>query len=75
MEKNFIDHFKDVLEIDNRELKLSDEFRNFEEWDSLGNLLVVAMIDEEYNVVIPTSDFNKLRTIGELDEEIKRRMN
>jgi acyl carrier protein len=75
MEKQFIAQFKDVLEIEDRKLELSDEFREFEEWDSLANLSVVAMIDEEYNVVIPTSEFNKLRTIGELIEEIKRRMN
>ena len=74
MEKQFIELLNDILEIEDRELQLTDEFREFEEWDSLANLSVVAMIDEEYNVVIPTSDFNKLRTIGELMEDIKRRM-
>lgn len=74
MEQQFIEQFKDILEIEDRELNLTDEFREFQEWDSLANLSVVAMIDEEYNVVIPTSDFNKLRTIGSLIEEIKRRM-
>lgn len=74
MEQQFIEQFKDILEIEDRELNLTDEFREFQEWDSLANLSVVAMIDEEYDVVIPTSDFNKLRTIGSLIEEIKRRM-
>lgn len=74
MEQQFIEQFKDILEIEDRELNLTDEFREFQEWDSLANLSVVAMIDEEYNVVIPTSHFNKLRTIGSLIEEIKRRM-
>ncbi len=74
MEQQFIEQLKDILEIEDRELNLSDEFRGFDEWDSLANLSVVAMIDEEYNVVIPTADFNKVKTIGELIEEIKRRM-
>jgi acyl carrier protein len=74
MEQKFIEQFKDILESEDRELNLTDEFRQFDEWDSLANLSVVAMIDEEYNVVIPTADFNKIKTIGELLEEIKRRM-
>lgn len=74
MEQHFIEQFKDILEIEDRELNMTDEFRDFDEWDSLANLSVVAMIDEEYNVVIPTTDFNKIKTIGELLEEIKRRM-
>lgn len=74
MEQQFIEQFKDILEIEDRELNMTDEFREFDEWDSLANLSVVAMIDEEYNVVIPTADFNKIKTIGELLEEIKRRM-
>jgi acyl carrier protein len=74
MEQQFIEQLKDILEIEDRDLALTDEFREFDEWDSLANLSVVAMIDEEYNVVIPTADFNKIKTIGELLEEIKQRM-
>ncbi len=74
MEQQFIEQLKDILEIEDRDLSVTDEFREFDEWDSLANLSVVAMIDEEYNVVIPTADFNKLKTIGELIGEIKRRM-
>lgn len=74
MEQQFIEQLKDILEIEDRDLSVTDEFREFDEWDSLANLSVVAMIDEEYNVVIPTADFNKVKTIGELIEEIKRRM-
>lgn len=74
MEQKFIEQLKDILEIEDRDLNLTDEFREFEEWDSLASLSVVAMIDEEYDVVIPTADFNNIKTIGELTDEIKRRM-
>lgn len=73
MENNFIDLFADILEITDRNLDLSDNFRAYPEWDSLASLSVVAMIDEEFGVVIPSSDFNKLLTISDLIEEIKRR--
>lgn len=73
MEENFLNLFADILEITNRHLELSDNFREYPEWDSLASLSVVAMIDEEYGVVIPSSEFNKLFTLSDLIEEIKRR--
>jgi len=71
MEKEFIQNFKEAMDIKDRELSLSDEFRNYEEWDSLAFLEVIAMIDEQYDVVIEGNDFKKLKTLGEVYEEIK----
>ena len=38
METKFIDLLKDILEIEDRDLNLTDEFRQYPEWDSLGYL-------------------------------------
>lgn len=74
MEEKFISQLKEILEIEDRELKTTDIFRDFEEWDSLANLSVIAMIDEEYNVVIDNTEFKNLKTIGEVIEAIKKRI-
>lgn len=74
MEEKFIFQLKEILEIEDRELKTTDVFRDFEEWDSLANLSVIAMIDEEYNVVIDNTEFKNLKTIGEVIEAIKKRI-
>jgi len=74
MEQKFMENLKAVLEIEDREIALEDEFRTYEEWDSLAYLSVIAMLDEEYGVEIETEDFKKLRTVGALLEEVKRRM-
>lgn len=74
MEEKFISQLKEILEIEDRELKTTDVFRDFEEWDSLANLSVIAMIDEEYNVVIDNTEFKNLKTIGEVIEAIKKRI-
>jgi len=74
MEQKFMENLKEVLEIEDREIALEDEFRTYEEWDSLAYLSVIAMLDEEYGVEIETEDFKKLRTVGALLEEVKRRM-
>jgi acyl carrier protein len=73
METKFLESLKEILEIEDRELSLDDNFREYAEWDSLANLSVVAMIDDEFDVVIENSDFKKLLTIRELVEEIKKR--
>ena len=66
MEQKFVDLFKETLEIEDREISLSDEFRGFDEWDSLALLSVIAMIDEEYDVIIESNAFQKLQKVGDI---------
>lgn len=66
MEQKFIDLFKETLEIEDRTISLSDEFRAFDEWDSLALLSVIAMIDEEYDIIIESNTFQKLQTVGDV---------
>lgn len=66
MEEKFIEQLKEVLEIEDRTLSMSDKFRDYDEWDSLAYLSVIAMMDEEYDVQIEESEFKKLQTVGDL---------
>lgn len=66
MEKEFIAKLKEILEIEDRELNLSDEFRTYDEWDSLAYLSVIALLDEEYEIQMEEADFKKLRTVSDL---------
>ena len=71
MENNFLELLKDTLEIEDRDLTVNDEFRTYPEWDSLALLSVIAMIDDEFDVIIEGNDFAKITTVGELIEAIK----
>lgn len=66
MEQKFIDLLKETLEIEDRDIALTDTFRDYDEWDSLALLSVIAMIDEEYNVIIESNEFQKLQTVGDI---------
>jgi len=66
MEQKFLGLVKEVLEIEDRDLYLSDNFRDFDEWDSLANLSLIAMLDEEYSIVIDTSEFKNMRTLQDI---------
>lgn len=73
MEERFIDLFKETLEIDGQDITLNTKFRDLENWSSLSFLSVLAMLDEEYNVIIEGNDFSKLITIEDLINEIRKR--
>ena len=61
MEK-FIELFAEALDRED-EIKMEDEFRNYEGWSSITYLSVIAMMDEEYGVQIEEAEFKKLRTV------------
>jgi acyl carrier protein len=71
MKENFLKLLKETLDIEDRDLVMSDEFRTFEEWDSISNLSVIALIDVEYEVIIENSVFKKINTIEELWAKIQ----
>ncbi|MEN7551146.1 acyl carrier protein [Rapidithrix thailandica] len=73
MEEQFINAFKEALEIEDKEISLNDQFREYDEWDSLGQLSLIAMLDENYSVVIENNDFEKIVTVGDLLNEINKR--
>ena len=73
MQDKFIEQFREVLEIEDREIQLEDVFRDYEEWDSLVQLSLIAMLDEEFEVEIEEDDFEKLITVGDLLNEVMKR--
>ena len=72
MEKKIIAAFKEAMERED-EINLNDEFRDYDEWDSLAYLEVIAMLDEDFGVEIEAADFKKLITVEALLNEIKKR--
>lgn len=73
MENKFIELFKETLEIENTEIDLNTKFRDLKNWDSISFLSVLAMIDEEFDVIIEGNDFKKLVTIQDIINEIKKK--
>ena len=74
MEAKFLTMIADVLELNSNDLDLSDVFRDYDEWDSLASLSLIAEIDEMYNIVIEDEVFKKLNTLQDLYSEINKRV-
>jgi acyl carrier protein len=74
MKDRFIDLFKEALEMDeDREIYLTDNFRDYDEWDSLSRLSLIVMLDEEFSVEIENEDFEKIKSLGDLLKEVEKR--
>ena len=60
----------ECLEKEPKDIKSTDEFREYEEWDSLAYLSVIAAIDDNYGLVIPIEDFRFCRTVQALADYV-----
>jgi len=74
MEQNFFEQLKEIFELNTGEININDKFRDYEKWDSLTALTVIAMLDSEFGIVLESREFNKLITVGDLLSEVKKRI-
>ncbi|MBQ7023321.1 MAG: acyl carrier protein [Akkermansia sp.] len=68
----FLELMQETLDIET-ELTLDMKFRELDEWDSLAYLSTIAMIDDEYDVVINANEFKTLETLGDIAKAIEAR--
>jgi len=61
MEK-FLEQIAEILE--EEQVNLSDKLVNFDVWDSLTQLSIIAFADEEYGVTISAMEIKEAETVG-----------
>lgn len=69
----FLEQMQDTLEFEEK-LTLETKFRELDEWTSLAFLSTIAMIDDEYDVVISANEFKSLETIADIVAAIENKM-
>jgi len=69
---DFLIDLAEILEEDL--IREEDNLQDFEEWDSLTILSIIAFSDENYSVTLSTSEIVNAETVGGLKELIKGRM-
>lgn len=72
MKDKLITALADALEMESAQIKLDDSFRNYENYSSLTELSVLAMLDTNFMVEIEMEDFNKYRTVEDLVHLVTR---
>ena len=68
--KEFIDLFVEELEIENTVVKQETQLNELEEWDSMGHMVVIGLVSENFDLKITASDLKALKTVGDLINKI-----
>ncbi len=70
--EELIQKLADILEVD--ELDINKKFTDYEDWNSLVALSVIAMIDEEYDVTLKGNDITGAKTIEDLFNTVQSKL-
>jgi len=62
----FLIAIDDILELDEGTLKGPEILADLDEWDSLAFLSVIAMADDEFDIVIEGERLEKIQTVEDL---------
>lgn len=55
-------------------LKPESNFREIFEWNSVNALIIIALVNTEYNVVITADDLRKSKTINDLYAVVQKKL-
>jgi acyl carrier protein len=61
----------EILEVDS--VQAGDVLSDFEVWDSLTRLSILAMLDSRYGVNLAAADLKRLHTVGDLLAAVEAR--
>ncbi len=71
MVDKLIDAIAEALEIEKDRLNLDTQKSEIEEWDSLGHLIILSMVESEFNIKIPFEEVNEINKIEDFLKYIK----
>jgi acyl carrier protein len=66
MKERLFTALAEALEMEKNKIKPEDPFRDYENYSSLTELSVLAMLDSEFGIEIEMSEFNRYITVGDL---------
>ena len=72
MADRLIDLFAMTLSLPSSELNDETSPKNTEAWDSLANMLLIAAIEETFEIELSTSDIESMTRIGEVRRVLKQ---
>ena len=67
----FIEKFKEALDIKD-EFDINEELEEFKEWDSMGYISIMSMLDEEYGKEVNADQLKACKTLADLYELVSK---
>lgn len=65
-ETELLEQLEDIFEKDLEEMKINDSFKNYDEWDSLTQLSLLAFLNDDYDIILNNNDLDSLNTISDI---------
>lgn len=66
--KELLEKIADILEVD--EVDVNKKFTDYEEWDSLSGLSLLAILDSDYHIAMNNKDILSFNSIQEFCEAV-----
>lgn len=66
MKEKLINALAEALEMESISIKDNDKFREYENYSSLTELSVLAMLDSEFGIEVEMKMFNEYKTVEDL---------
>lgn len=71
--KEFIEKFASLFPVTPKEeINEDTEYKYLDDWSSMTTLSLIAMVEDDYNVTLSSSDIRNADTVSELFELIKK---
>lgn len=71
MKKKFLNAFKEALEIEEDKVEMSDVMSDFDTWDSMSRLSLIALLDEHFEIEISDDEFENMTTVQDLYDKVQ----
>lgn len=63
---DFVAHVAEEFESESQPIEATTEFRSLDMWSSMQALIVIARVNEEYEVLLSEDDLQKSQTFADL---------
>ncbi len=73
MKEELVVALAEALEIEEEQISPEDCFRDYETYDSLTELSVLAMLDSEFGIEIEMREYNQYKTVNDLIQLVSNR--
>ena len=73
--ENVLNLIAECLEVPASELSYDTNMDDVENWDSMRNVMILSILEDEFDILIPEDDIFDLTTIGSFVDEVDKLLN
>jgi acyl carrier protein len=68
----FLENFVNQFEEEDLKITMNTKFRELDSWDSMTSLMVISMLDEEYNSIVSSEIFENFEIVEDIFKHINK---